>query len=91
MGRSQSVMRQLRADRISKGLCPTCGEANDRLPRYTCSACLEKSNERARKWRVDRLVARICPQCSGDMDREGWCCAACYQKIKQHMSELRRK
>lgn len=82
-------IRVVREERRSKGLCPVCGQPNDRHPKYNCSACLEKHNQRTTKWRMQQLIDKTCPQCGNPLDRDGWCCQSCYEKLKGSMSDLR--
>lgn len=52
---SQQSMRNTRANRQAQGLCPDCGGKHDRLPKYECSLCAKKKEDRMKKWRAERV------------------------------------
>lgn len=69
-----------RKERIAKGLCPNCGEINDRAPKYLCSDCLVKENERKLVWAKERIKTGLCPYCSRPIDIKGPYCSLCKAK-----------
>ena len=69
-----------RKERIAKGLCPNCGEVNDRAPKYLCSNCLGRENERKRIWAKERIKAGYCPYCARPIDTKGPYCSVCKAK-----------
>ena len=69
-----------RRERIAKGLCPNCGNVNDRIPKYLCSVCLVKENQRKLVWANERIKAGLCPYCSRSIDIKGPYCSVCKEK-----------
>ncbi len=69
-----------RKERIAKGLCPNCGEVNDRAPKYLCSSCLVSENQRKLIWAKERVKAGLCPYCPRPIDIEGPYCSVCKEK-----------
>lgn len=85
------MMKKLRSERRSGGLCPYCGEVNDRPGKYYCSRCAEIHNEKKTEWVEKRLVSRICPRCGGELDREGFTCSVCKEKVRLSAAEIKRR
>lgn len=88
---SAKIMKNLREERRVQGLCPGCGEKNDRPGRYYCSNCAEEHNKRKRIWRQDKIAADICPVCGGELDRDGFSCTTCKERNMGFIEELKRK
>ncbi|HEX3015132.1 MAG TPA: hypothetical protein VHQ46_01920 [Desulfobacteria bacterium] len=85
------MMRALRAERRAAGLCPYCGEKNDRPGKYYCTNCAQRHNEKKAEWIENRLVSHICPKCGGELDREGFTCSKCKQKNSLAVAEIKNR
>ena len=91
MTHAARMMRNLRAERRAAGLCPYCGERNDRPGKYYCSTCAEHHNQYSARFKAERVVSRICPRCGGELDREGFTCTGCNAKVRAATAEIKRK
>src|SRR5690554_49378 len=77
-----------RQRRIAKGLCPSCGEKNDR-DAYYCSTCLVKHNEKARRWAERKRLDKVCPKCGGELDLDTTVCSSCLEEIARKAKKRR--
>ncbi|HWJ04016.1 MAG TPA: hypothetical protein VNU93_10065, partial [Verrucomicrobiae bacterium] len=85
------MMKAMRARRRAEGLCPYCGEKNDRPGKYYCSSCAEQFNEYSAQYKSNRITSYICPRCGGDLDREGFTCIKCTAKVSASSAEIKRR
>ena len=77
-------------ERLSRGLCTTCGRPNDRveLGRHTCSVCTAAYY----KYQQRREAAFQCYRCGQPLgeDRGKYkCCAACRERINKNRKNKR--
>ena len=78
---SDAAWRQAyRQSLIRQGLCPVCGDANDRVPKYLCSVCLEKENARKLIWAKERVAEGKCPHCQNKTMLGKTYCEECKNK-----------
>ena len=72
---------EYRKARIRQGLCPVCGDNNDRAPKYMCSDCLEKENARKSDWAHRRIREGKCPYCQNKVIPGRPYCEGCKGRI----------
>lgn len=82
---------EYRKARIRQGLCPVCGDNNDRAPKYMCSVCLEKENERKKDWAHRRIQAGKCPYCQNKVIPGKPYCEKCKTRTIERNKVYRQK
>ena len=84
----------LKAKRISLGLCPRCGKREPAEGRTKCSYCLRKDTLRHRKGtdiRREREERGLCRWCGKEVLPHKKYCKDCYEKLCNQLEDARNK
>lgn len=67
-------------DKYEAKICPSCGNSNDRFPKWYCTCCNEKHNEWSRKYTLKKKQKGLCPSCGKLLNNGKSQCNKCLMK-----------